>query len=176
MLAFDCTFADSPHVLLAANDHHIALEAVANSRCKAWYPHNFRDVIFQQFMEHGNPAQSSTASIEYRGARITSIKTSWRTPVTSEVRKVSRGGVIREVRAKYGRGPMEHMMLVLAVTEDLKHDKQRGGVARKRIETTGRAKRCKIEPNSVEMAETSHFVAAAQAYAGTPLQGGGGEE
>ena len=156
--------------LLAANDHHIALEAVSNSRCKAWYPHNFRDVIFQQFEEYGNPNQSSTASIEYRGSRITGIKTSWRTTTESESRKYSRGGVIKESKAKYGRGPMEHILLVLAVTEDIKHDSQRGGAERLRIETTGRAKRLKIEPSSATVVSEETYVAAAKAYANAPSE------
>lgn len=144
---------------------------MSNSRSNAWYPHNFRDVIFQQFEEHGNPSASSTASIEYRGARITGIKTCWRTPVESETRKMSRDGVITEVKAKYGRGPMEHIMLVLAVSEDVKHDKTRGGLQRARIETTGRAKRMKIEPTNVTMAETSDYVATCHSCAGPARAG-----
>ena len=67
---------------------------------------------------------------------------------------------------------MEHIMLVLAVAEDIKHDKQRGGAKRERLEATGRAKRLKIEPGTVEMAETSVYLAMAQAYAGVATSSG----
>ena len=57
--------------LLAANDFHEAMEAVANSRSKSWYPHMFCDVFIQQVVDSGNPAPYSTAVIEYRGSKIT---------------------------------------------------------------------------------------------------------
>ena len=65
---------------------------------------------------------------------------------------------------------MEHILLVLAVTEDIKHDNRRGGAERLRIETTGLAKRLKIEPNSATVVSEETYVAAAKAYANAPSE------
>ena len=62
------------------------------------------------------------------------------------------------------------LKLVLAVSEDIKHDTKRGGAERERIEATGRAKRLKIEPSSASVVNEETFIAAAKAYADAPTR------
>ena len=154
------------------------MEAVANSRSKSWYPHMFCDVFIQQVVDSGNPAPYSTAVIEYRGSKITRIPTCWRPPGTY-TRKVSKKGVIKEVTNTYKRGPMEHIMLVLSVKEELDHERCTGGKQRERLKEFGRKKKLKIEAETTASERgLQDYLAAANKVAGAgaaaPARGGAG--
>ena len=160
--------------LLAANDFQRAMEAVCNSRSKSWYPHQFCDVFIQQVEDSGNPSPCSTAVIEYRGSKITRIPTCWRPPGTY-TRKISRAGAVREIQNTYKRGPMEHILLVLSVKEELDHERNSGGVQHKRLMETGRAKKMKIETDHIQSDPgLEDYLAAANNLAGTAAATGGG--